>query len=220
MNKLNFVFWGAAGHAKVLADILSLQGGKLIALFDNSHEISSPWPDIPLYFGEEGFFSWRKKVVSPPYTIQAAIAIGGARGKDRCQIAEFFSLEDISLPPMIHPKSNLSESAFISEGCHILAGSTVCADTKLDRCVILNTNSSVDHECHLSEGVHIAPGATLCGLINVGAYTMIGPGSVIVPRVNIGSNTIIGAGSVVTSDIGDNVIAWGSPAKIMKENIS
>ena len=34
--------------------------------------------------------------------------------------------------------------------------------------------------------------------------------------VTIGSNSVIGAGSVVTKDIPDNVIAVGSPCKVIK----
>ena len=44
-------------------------------------------------------------------------------------------------------------------------------------------------------------------------------GGNIINGVKIGSNTIIGAGSVVTRDIPDNVVAWGSPCKVVKDNI-
>jgi maltose O-acetyltransferase len=35
---------------------------------------------------------------------------------------------------------------------------------------------------------------------------------------NIYCNTIIGAGSVVTKDIPDNVVAYGSPCKVIRDN--
>jgi acetyltransferase-like isoleucine patch superfamily enzyme len=43
-------------------------------------------------------------------------------------------------------------------------------------------------------------------------------GTNILHQVKIGKNTIIGAGSLVTKDIPDNVVAYGSPCKIIKEN--
>lgn len=43
----------------------------------------------------------------------------------------------------------------------------------------------------------------------------IGAGSVVLP-VTIGTNSLIGAGSVVTTDIPDNVLAYGNPAKIIR----
>ena len=48
---------------------------------------------------------------------------------------------------------------------------------------------------------------------------MIGAGATILPRIKIGRNVVIGAGAVVTKDIPDSVVAFGSPAKIIKENV-
>lgn len=46
----------------------------------------------------------------------------------------------------------------------------------------------------------------------------IGAGSIILGGITIGENSLIGAGSLVTKDVPDNVIVYGSPAKIIKEN--
>lgn len=46
----------------------------------------------------------------------------------------------------------------------------------------------------------------------------IGAGSIILPGVTIGSGSTIGVGSVVTHDIPPNVLAYGVPCKIVKEN--
>ena len=39
------------------------------------------------------------------------------------------------------------------------------------------------------------------------------------PRIKIGKNALIGFGSVVTSDVPENTVAFGNPAKVQK-NIS
>lgn len=44
----------------------------------------------------------------------------------------------------------------------------------------------------------------------------IGSHSTVLPNVTIGENSIIGAHSLVISDIPDNVIAFGVPAKIIR----
>ena len=44
----------------------------------------------------------------------------------------------------------------------------------------------------------------------------IGSHSTVLPGVTIGKNTIIGAHSLVKSDIPDNVIAFGVPARILR----
>jgi acetyltransferase-like isoleucine patch superfamily enzyme len=45
----------------------------------------------------------------------------------------------------------------------------------------------------------------------------IGRGAVILPGVTIGANSVIAAGSVVTRDIPANVLAGGTPAKVIRE---
>ena len=53
--------------------------------------------------------------------------------------------------------------------------------------------------------------------IHIEDNVWIGANSVILPGVRIGENSVIGAGSVVTKDIPANVIAVGSPCKVMRE---
>ena len=51
--------------------------------------------------------------------------------------------------------------------------------------------------------------------IHIGKNVWIGSDSTILPGVTIGDNAVIGAGSVVTRDIPENMIAVGSPAKVI-----
>ena len=53
--------------------------------------------------------------------------------------------------------------------------------------------------------------------ITVGNNVWIGAGVHVCPGVNIGSNVVIGAGSVVTRDIPDNVVAIGSPCRVLRK---
>ena len=46
----------------------------------------------------------------------------------------------------------------------------------------------------------------------------IGGGTIIISGVTIGNNVVIGAGSVVAKSIPDNVIAYGNPCKVVREN--
>lgn len=54
------------------------------------------------------------------------------------------------------------------------------------------------------------------GQVVIKMNAKIGTHSVIMPGVTIGKNSIIGAFSFVTSDIPDNVIAHGIPARVQK----
>lgn len=83
---------------------------------------------------------------------------------------------------------------------------------------------------HIGDNVVLAPrvhvlahDASLChhigyariGNVNIGNNVFVGAETVILPNVSIGDNSIIGANSTVTRDIPSNVVAAGSPAKVI-----
>ncbi|WP_283680149.1 sugar O-acetyltransferase [Lentilactobacillus sp. Marseille-Q4993] len=53
--------------------------------------------------------------------------------------------------------------------------------------------------------------------IHIGKNVWLGANVVVCPGVTIGDNTVIGAGSVVTKDIPADVVAFGSPCKVVRE---
>jgi galactoside O-acetyltransferase len=53
--------------------------------------------------------------------------------------------------------------------------------------------------------------------IHIGNNVWLGANSVILSGVHIGENTVIGAGSLVTKNIPANVVAVGSPCRVIRE---
>lgn len=51
--------------------------------------------------------------------------------------------------------------------------------------------------------------------VKIGNEVFVGAGTIILPGVTIGNRVIIGAGSVVKSDVPDNSVAVGVPAKVI-----
>ena len=52
--------------------------------------------------------------------------------------------------------------------------------------------------------------------VRIGKNCWLGAGVVVLPGVSIGDNTVVGAGSVVTRDLPGNVVAAGSPARVLR----
>lgn len=53
----------------------------------------------------------------------------------------------------------------------------------------------------------------------IGDNVWIGGGAILMPGVVIGDHVVIGAGSVVTGDIPSNKIAYGSPCRVIRDNL-
>ena len=52
--------------------------------------------------------------------------------------------------------------------------------------------------------------------VHIGKNVWLGAGVIVLPGVTIGDNAVIGAGSVVTKDIPADVVALGSPCRVLR----
>ena len=55
------ILWGAKGHAKVLAELFTHTGHRVVALFDNDPQAQSPLTGVPLGIGWDGFCEWNQR---------------------------------------------------------------------------------------------------------------------------------------------------------------
>ncbi len=214
-DRARYVLWGSAGHAKVLASLIALHGGRVVALFDNNPQVASVLMEAPLFIGEQGFIRWNEGERDRNGLFGLA-AIGGARGRDRLAVHEIFRTHGVRVEALVHPQASVCVTASLGAGAQVLAHALVAADTRIGEGCIINHGASADHECVLGAGVHLAPGATLCGCVTLGDNVLIGAGAVVLPRVTIGENTVVGAGAVVTRNLPAGVVAVGNPARIIK----
>lgn len=212
-----YLVWGSSGHARVIAEMVSLLHGEVVAVFDNDENAKPVVAGVPLFYGESGLSEWIERnrgEVAP----LAHVAIGGGRGLDRLEILRLFEAHGIGSNVIVHPDASVSGSAEIGNGSQVLARCVIAAGVEIGEGCIINHGSSVDHETILGPGCHIAPGATLCGCVRIGSNVFVGAGATILPRITVGSNAVIGAGSVVTKDIPDSVVAYGNPCRINRIN--
>lgn len=214
MNEM--IFWGAAGHAKVLNECMKTQGYRLIALFDSNDDLVTPISNVPIFHGQEGFEEWNKKR-DPGRATGFLVAVGGSKGRERVGLQEYLESKGLTPLTAVHRKAFVADDAIIEAGAQVLVNATICVDTLIGEGSIVNTGAIVDHECRIGKGVHICPGAHLAGCVEVGDYATIFTGAVILPRIKIGEGAIVGAGAVVTKDVLPYTVVAGNPAKIIRK---
>jgi sugar O-acyltransferase (sialic acid O-acetyltransferase NeuD family) len=198
MNQI--YLYGAGGHAKVIIDILKSNQMIVSGIFDDN-------PDIETFMG-----------IPVSHTdIHSPLIVGIGNNSIRKRIVDGLD-KKIFTPALLAKSVTISDSALIEEGTVVMQGVIIQSSVKIGKHSIINTQSSIDHDCLISDYVHIAPGSTLCGNIQIGEGSFIGAGSTVMQGIKIGKWSVIGAGSVVVRDIPDNVTAFGSPCKIIKQN--
>lgn len=213
-SSLPVVFYGGTGQAIVNREILTLRGGRLSLVVDDTIGLRSPFTDVPIALGWDGLMQWRERVVG---AFGFAVCIGNPHGRRRLQLAE--QLEALGGIPLtlVHPSATIARDCTLGVGAQVMAGAVVQSRVVIGAQCIINTRAGVDHECVLADGVEVAPGATLCGAIHVGLAAWIGAGATVLPRVHIGADAIVGAGSVVRANVSDGATVVGVPARAMTQ---
>lgn len=110
-----------------------------------------------------------------------------------------------------------ADNVNINAECMLVASSdiTIGKNSTLAYRTLLTTNANPN-----------APYNELCKIyppihkeIRIGDNVWVGAGVIVLPGCRIGNNSVIAAGSVVCSDIPDNCMAAGVPAKVKKRLI-
>ena len=110
-----------------------------------------------------------------------------------------------------------ADNVNINAECMLVASSdiTIGKNSTLAYRTILTTNanpnSPYNELCKIYPPIHKE--------IRIGDNVWIGAGVIVLPGCRIGNNSVIAAGSVVCSDIPDNCMAAGAPAKVKKHLI-
>ena len=133
---------------------------------------------------------------------------------------ENYTIKKDQYKTLVHPTSHLASSTTLSSGVYIEPGSIVSPFAELGFANSINRNVSIGHHTQLEDYVTIAPGVNIGGNVKIGRGATIGIGATVFNEISIGENSIIGGGSVVTKDIPANVVAFGSPCKIVKSAVS
>ena len=198
------ILWGGTGQAKVVRPIIEYYGSKVVAIFDDTPNLTPPFSDIPLYYGWEGFKSWLSNC-SNIENIEFCITIGNPHGRVRLKLHDQLSKEGLKPTIIIHPTAWIADSAIIGEGSQIMAGAVIQPNAHIGNQCIINSNVYVDHDTLIGNASELVAGSQLMGISKVGVNTIIGASSVILSRIKIGDDVCIGAGNIVSDNVANNI---------------
>lgn len=210
-DRTPIVIWGAAGHAKVVGDVLrALPQFELVGLIDDT---------APQRRGERHYgisILGGREVLDGLLAEGTRLVFGFGDNAARLRIGAEMAARGFVFPTLVHPTAIVSPSAQIGAGSFVAAGAIVNADAKVGAQAIVNSGAIVEHDNEIGDGVHLSPRACLSGWVKVGRGSWIGSGAVVRDRITIGARCVIGVGSVVVGDIPDASMAYGCPARVVR----
>lgn len=143
-----------------------------------------------------------------------------SEGEKRKEILQKLFAEvgvNVHIEPPLH--ANWGRFTHVGDDVYVNFNLTLVDDTDIHigNNVLIGPNVTIDAGTHPIHPELRRKAAQYNLPIVIEDNVWIGAGAIILPGVRIGENTVIGAGSVVTKDIPANVIALGSPCKVMRE---
>ncbi|CAN5149414.1 acetyltransferase [soil metagenome] len=213
MSLDRIVIVGSSGHAKVVIDIVRKQGvHELVGLVDRFRPVG----ESTFGFDVLGTEADLPRLVRSHGIRGVLIAIGDNWSRERVADQIIAANPGLFLARAIHPSANLALEASIGDGTVVMAGASIGPAATIGRGCIVNSHASIDHDAVMHDFASLGPGAVTGGGCRIGQQSAIGIGSVLLQGRSIGAHCVVGAGSLVTRDIGDAVVAYGRPAKIVR----
>ncbi|HEX2698158.1 MAG TPA: acetyltransferase [Anaerolineales bacterium] len=212
LNKI--VVIGASEHAKVVMDVIEREAKfSILGLIDSYKLAEGMFMGYPMLGAEDALLrKWKQKEIAG-----GIIAIGDNWMRHRVAEKIKALAADFEFISTAHPSAQIARGVSIGRGTVIMAGAIINSESKVGDFCILNTKSSLDHDGLMEDFSSLAPGVTTGGHVHIGAFSAISLGANIIHGRTIGVHTVIGAGALVQEDIPDHCVAYGIPAKVIRQ---
>jgi sugar O-acyltransferase (sialic acid O-acetyltransferase NeuD family) len=206
---MKLIIFGTGGHAESTLDLA-------IALKYDIQGYIDPETPLRAWNGLPVFQSISEIDIEDSLTFVLGLGSISIRKRVVAETIQFFP--GATFPTLIHPTAQVSNRARIGFGSCIFANSYVGPGVTIGNYCIINTASCIEHNSRIEDHVVVGPGVIVGGTVEIGKNAMIGIGAVVSNQVKIGEDSVVGGNSYVNSNIPSNVVAYGTPARIIRKS--
>jgi sugar O-acyltransferase (sialic acid O-acetyltransferase NeuD family) len=198
----NLVVVGAGGHAVSVAEV-AYSAGFQIKCFVDPGKAGQTLLEFPVLSDLAELDDLHS------YSICIAIGDNMTRALVFDKIATAFG--SLTFPALVHKSAVVSRYAALENGTVIMPNASIGPQSHIGKFCIVNTSASIDHDAS------VAPGVSTGGGVKIGYRSAISIGAVIKHGIIIGQDTVLGGNSYLNQNLGDELLAYGSPAKVIRE---
>lgn len=138
----------------------------------------------------------------------------------RRDILTKIGIEDERFETIIHPTASVSRMAVVGQGTVVFQNVTITSNATIGKHVYILPNSVISHDDVIGDFTCIAGGVSVSGDVHIGQSCYLGTNSAIRDGVTIGNQCLIGMGSVVLTDVPENNVVVGNPARLLRNTRS
>ena len=210
----NVLIFGASGHGSVILDILEKSAEFRPVGFVDSYIKKGTKKNGYEVIGS----AYDLLHIIDAHDIHGGIVAVGDNWIRRKLVGRITRLvPDFTFINAIHPTAILGRNTHIGAGTALMAGVIVNSNSNIGEHCILNTRSSLGHDGTMGDFSSLAPGVCCGGNFNLGPGSAVSLGSNIIENIHVGAHSVVGAGSLVLHDIPAGVVAYGSPARVIRD---
>lgn len=210
----NIVLIGGGNQAHYTIDIIEKEGKyNIVGIIDSIQEIGSDRFGYKILGRQENL----KELISI-YNIEGGIiSIGDNWSRYYVYNQILDIVPDFNFVNAIHPSVVIGNTTELGVGIVAMAGCIFNPKAKIGNFTFFATGAQVEHDNEIGDFASISAGSLTGGYVKLGKFSAITLGVTIMDRIEIGENTVVGAGSLVIKSLPDNVLAYGNPAKIIRD---
>lgn len=212
----NIVLIGGGNQAHYTIDIIEKEGKyNIIGIIDSIHEVDSDRFGYKILGRQENISQLIKE-----YNIEGGIISIGDNWSRYYVYNQILELAPtFKFVNAIHPSVVIGNNVKLGVGIVAMAGCIFNPKSTIGDFTFFATGAQIEHDCQMGDFSSISAGSITGGHVKLGKFSAITLGVTVIDRLEIGKNTVIGSGSLVTKSLPDNVLAYGSPAKIIRNRI-
>jgi len=215
-----YIIFGVSPFLSDIIDIIHANGGRVAKIFLNMPEVQ-----------RERTMSFRDRLALLDYKVEVhedlsafkpqkgfLYSLGTPTPHKKTLVEELKAKHSLTFAPLIHPTVHVGSNVKIGEGVILNVNTTIGPNAQLDDFCVVNRCVSIGHEAHIGCHALIGPQASIAGAVQVGEGATIAMRATVIDKSQIGAWAVVGAASLVTKDVPANMVVYGSPAKVIREN--
>jgi sugar O-acyltransferase (sialic acid O-acetyltransferase NeuD family) len=209
----NIVVFGTSGHAEIVVDALQKLGHyRIVGLIDSYRGTSEGIDGLSVLSTEEDL----PRVVRALDVFGGIVAVGDNWTRSNLAQRVRAAVPAFEFVNAVHPSAEVARGVVLGCGVFLGPGAVVNTNSQIGDHCFMGAKASLDHDCILNRCASLAPGVTVGGGVVIGEFSGISLGACVIHGIRIGAHTVVGAGATVLSDIPDHVVAYGSPARVVR----
>jgi sugar O-acyltransferase (sialic acid O-acetyltransferase NeuD family) len=211
MSRRKTVVLGSGALARMVGGILKADAAvELVGFTDaNPARHGQALCELPILGSDDMLPELRRQGVG-----HAVIAAGDPRLRKR--LAALLRELDFDLANAIHPHAFIAPEVQLGRGVIVLPGAVLADNPAIGDNTFVGQAATIAHDSAIGRDCLVGGRAAIGGEVSVGDTALVGWGAIIGPRHSVGAGAVIASGANVMSDVPENAVAAGNPARVVQ----